>query len=162
MTTPNKYQKGKIYKIIPNDLTIDEPYIGSTTQLVTRRLKRHIGEYKRLKEGKVVKGTKVFTLFDKYGVDNCRVELIKYYPCLTKKELLTEEKLQIKLHPNAINEKSPIGRADHLVEKGTAHLRERYMCGCGVPSSIRHKARHERSVRHINWETYKDDVKEDS
>ena len=80
----NRYQNGKVYKIIAPDETI---YIGSTIQTLNERFGGHKRSFKALKSGKNIRGTTVFELFEKYGVEECRIELIEAYPCDSKKDL---------------------------------------------------------------------------
>jgi hypothetical protein len=75
------YSKGKIYRIVGGDSI----YIGSTTRNLRFRWAEHIYAYK--KGG----SRSVFELFNKYGVDNCRIELLEEYPCKTRQELHTRE-----------------------------------------------------------------------
>jgi hypothetical protein len=73
----NKYGRGKIYKICGGD----ECYIGSTVEpYLSSRLNGHRQSYKRWLDGKTNFITS-FNLFEKYGVENCKIELIENYPC---------------------------------------------------------------------------------
>jgi hypothetical protein len=85
------YNNGKIYKIEPIcDYEEGDIYIGSTTKkYLSDRMCDHRADYKRKKEGK--RGPNSFVLFDKYGVENCKIHLIMLYPCNTKDELLAKE-----------------------------------------------------------------------
>ena len=73
---PN-YSEGKIYKVWAKD----ECYIGSTVQTLPKRFHSH----------KKDKDTTVKNLFDKYGVENCKIELLELFPCGSKLELLKRE-----------------------------------------------------------------------
>lgn len=75
------YSKGKIYRIVGGDGV----YIGSTTRDLRFRWTEHTYAYK--KGG----SRSVFELFNKYGVDNCRIELVEEYPCTTRQELHRRE-----------------------------------------------------------------------
>ena len=84
----NRYEKGQIYKIV--DAGFNMCYIGSTTEPLSKRMERHRNYYKKyLETGKV--DTRVRLIFDKYGVENCKIILITDYPCNNKKELLRKE-----------------------------------------------------------------------
>lgn len=86
----NKYNNGRIYKIIDNNYT--ECYIGSTIERLCTRMSKHRFEYLQYKEGNKKKGkTTSHNLFDKYGLENCKIELIENYPCNSKEELLKRE-----------------------------------------------------------------------
>jgi hypothetical protein len=82
------YSKGKIYKIEAEGTA--EIYIGSTIKLLCQRMASHRSEYKRWKaSGKG--GCKSFDLFDKYGLENCKIVLIELYTCSCKAELERRE-----------------------------------------------------------------------
>lgn len=83
MEITNKYQNGKIYMIWSTEG--DNKYYGSTTQTLSMRMAGHRLVYK--------KGNKVSSslLFDKYGIENCKIELVLNYPCNSKEELNKKE-----------------------------------------------------------------------
>lgn len=82
----NKYQRGKIYKI--TDIGYNKCYIGSTTEELSQRMTKHRHAYKSQNERKKMNS---FQIFDEYGVENCKIEIIEYYPCNTKAELERRE-----------------------------------------------------------------------
>lgn len=75
---PN-YSKGKIYQVVSNNYEMR--YIGSTTQSLSIRF----GEHKRKRE------TTLNIIFDTYGVENCKIELIEEFPCQNKEQLTKRE-----------------------------------------------------------------------
>lgn len=77
---PN-YQDAKIYMIWSGD----DRYYGSTTQTLANRMAKHRTSYKR--------GTYTTShlLFNKYGVENCEIELVETYPCNNVEELTARE-----------------------------------------------------------------------
>ena len=86
------YSNGKIYKI---ELIIEHPeediYIGSTTkQYLSQRMDKHRSSYKCWKDLKINKFT-VFDLFDKYGIDNCKIYLLESVKANNKDELRARE-----------------------------------------------------------------------
>ena len=85
------YNNGKIYKIEPVcDHDEGDIYIGSTTKkYLADRMCDHRADFKR--QSKTKKTISSFTLFEKYGVENCKIYLILLYPCNTKDELLSKE-----------------------------------------------------------------------
>jgi hypothetical protein len=93
---------GRIYKIITQES--NDIYIGSTFQDLAQRFKRHKNHYKDWKKG-VFCNIAVFELFEKYGVDKCKMMLIKEYEVFDRLELEAREQLWInKLKPiNKIN-----------------------------------------------------------
>jgi len=103
-----KYQRGKIYKVV--DTSYTECYIGSSTQrFLCNRMASHRANYKLWKHNQYA-NCAVFSLFDKYGVDNCKIELIESYPCESLEELRRREGHWIKLE-ECIN-KRVAGRTD--------------------------------------------------
>ena len=76
----NKYQEGKIYKIICN--ITGEIYIGSTIQILEERLRIH----------KIDPTCISRTIIDRGDYE---MILIKNYPCNSKEELLWEERRQL-------------------------------------------------------------------
>ena len=91
----NIFHNGKIYKIF--SLLGEEVYYGSTCQKLSDRYDGHKSHYKRWKK-KTGWGTSVYQIFEKYGVDNCRIGLVEEYPCETRQELLTRENYYIQKH----------------------------------------------------------------
>ena len=95
-----KYQQTKIYKIepiCPHDE--GEVYIGSTTKkLLCSRWAGHVYEYRKT-TARVRQQTTVNILFDKYGLANCRIELLELYPCNSKDEQNKKESEYIRQMP---------------------------------------------------------------
>ena len=83
----NKYQNGKIYKIV--DVGYNSCYIGSTCESLSQRMARHRNKY--LYGSERDKGRRINSLFDEFGVENCKIELVEEYPCNNKMELLRQE-----------------------------------------------------------------------
>jgi hypothetical protein len=90
------YTNSKIYKI--TDITYTESYYGSTTQALSKRFGKHRSDYNIYKSS----GRRFYTsfiLFDKYGLENCKIELVEDYECKTKEELHKREGYWIKNNP---------------------------------------------------------------
>jgi ribosomal protein S27AE len=84
------YTNGKIYKVVSNDYKMT--YIGSTAQVrLCDRMSGHRQKYKSWKEGKYKKKVSIFDIFDIYGVENCKIELIEEYACNSKNDLERKE-----------------------------------------------------------------------
>jgi hypothetical protein len=93
------YQNGIIYRI-KNKYT-DECYVGSSTYTINRRFSKHKSKYKKYELHD--KWISSYYLFLKYGVENCYIELIKNFPCSSKKELEHEEGIITKQELNRVN-----------------------------------------------------------
>lgn len=118
---------GRIYKIIAGQT--DECYVGSTFNELKYRFKGHKGKYKELKNGKSTKSCSSFKLFDKYGIESCKMILIKEYEVVDRKQLEVYETLWIKkLKSN--NKTEPCGRflrkqnKKFYSEKNMEHLKQ--------------------------------------
>ena len=90
------YANGRIYKIEPIcEHDENEVYYGSTCQILCKRMDGHRNNYRSWKNGKTDK-INSFDLYEKYGVENCKIYLVELYPCETKEELFAREGYYIK------------------------------------------------------------------
>lgn len=111
------YSNGKIYKIEPiiehdeNDI-----FIGSTTkQYLSQRMENHRSSYKSFKnQNKNKLDCSLYTIFDKYGVENCRITLIEKVNVQTKDELLAKENYYIQ-NNKCINKLIPAKTKKELI-----------------------------------------------
>ena len=85
MDCDNKYQHGKIYKLTSSETT--DIYIGSTTQPLCKRLQEHKCDYNLYLKGKFC----YVSSYELVKYVDCKIELIKEYPCNNKNELEREE-----------------------------------------------------------------------
>jgi hypothetical protein len=82
------YQNGKIYSI--RSYQTELIYIGSTTQSLSKRLGKHISDYKN-----GVISSKELLKYDDYYI-----ELIELFPCNSREELLKQEGIHIRKNIN--------------------------------------------------------------
>ena len=139
----NKYQIGKIYQIV--DVGYTKCYIGSTTETLSQRMARHRVCFKDyLKRGG--KFTRSFSMFEEFGVENCKIELIENYACNSKEKLLKQEGLHIKAHDNCVN-KNIAGRTNQEYnEDETIKNRNQQRCRD-------YKAKHPEQMKQY-WKNY--------
>ena len=87
------YENSKIYKIIGN--VPNEPcYVGSTTKkYLSQRMTKHVGCYKEWLKSLRQNNKKImsFELFDKYGIENCKIILLEAVNVNSKDELRQKE-----------------------------------------------------------------------
>jgi hypothetical protein len=167
------YQQAKIYCIKVNTEEEYLPYVGSSCKrLLSQRMNQHRDDYKKWKNGKH-NFVSSFTLFEKYGIENCFIELIELFPCncndeLRKKErehiekmkcvnmdrpsITEEERVEYKKEWYDVNkkrllEKQKIYREEHK-EQICEKIKKRYVCECGVKSLLCNKARHNKTKKH--------------
>ena len=84
----NRYENGKIYFI--TDIAYTKYYYGSTTEPLKKRLERHRRYYEQYLNS-TYHFTSSFYLFNEFGIDNCKIELVENYPCKNKFELEARE-----------------------------------------------------------------------
>ena len=77
------YQQGKIYKIL--NTIDDEIYVGSTCEVLSRRMSHHRAPLKRNINCLIYKHMK------QLGVENFYIELIEDYPCERNEQLVKRE-----------------------------------------------------------------------
>lgn len=86
---PRNYQNARIYRLVSAS---GRQYIGSTTELLCRRMVGHRGKYKLWKQGKYPFMSS-FRLFDEEG--KVEIFLVENYPCESHEELLRRERYWI-------------------------------------------------------------------
>ena len=90
----NKYEKGKIYKI--TDVAYNDCYYGSTIEPLTKRMIHHKHKYFNQNTSQDTCVRSVNSIFNKYGFENCKIELVENFPCASKEELVKREGHYIK------------------------------------------------------------------
>lgn len=101
----NKYENGKIYKLV--DKTNDNKviYIGSTTQKLIRRINQH------KQKSRDKPDRKIYKYICNVGWDNIDIELIENYKCDSKTELELRERYYIELLKPDLNHVIPTRKA---------------------------------------------------
>jgi hypothetical protein len=79
----------------------DDEYIGSTTRPLSERMSKHRTAFKG---GGIGRCSSIKTLFDKHGIENCKIELIEDYPC-ERKEQLDKREGEIQRERTCVNMK---------------------------------------------------------
>lgn len=87
------YGNGKIYKVEPVCEHVEgEIYIGSTTErYLSRRMDKHRSGYKLWQNNGTGGHVRSYDLFDKYGIENCRIILLETVHANSKDELESRE-----------------------------------------------------------------------
>jgi flagellar biosynthesis component FlhA len=141
MEPENKYHQAKIYKI--TDINYTKMYIGSTTQPLCKRFADHKKTYIR---NQYKSSSSI--IFQEFGIENVKIELIAEVKCENKDQLLQIEGKHIR--ENKCVNKNVAGRTqkeyDQLPErkqkrkeyreknkeKEEAKNKEIYVCECGM------------------------------
>ena len=69
-------------------------YIGSTCAKLSQRMERHGADCKIYVGGKK-HVTTAYKIFNEYGKENCKLDLVANYPCHSKQALLKQEGVHI-------------------------------------------------------------------
>ena len=162
------------------DIAYTKFYYGSTYENLQKRFWRHKHIYKDYLQGKNSYIHSICLLFDEFGVDNCKIELVELYPTTSKIELLQREGHYIK-NNDCIN-KVVAGRTsaeyyqdnkEQCVkwnkdwhsknrEKANQRKRENYKknidtltstihCDCGSQFQYQNKSHHYKTKKHQNY-----------
>jgi hypothetical protein len=167
------YANSKVYKIeainaIDGDTDI---YIASTTKFyLSERMVCHRRDYIQWKNGNPkIRNITSFYVFDKYGVENCRIVLLEKFPCTSRDELHARESLFIrslkcvnKVIPNRTREEYRLENKEHLLQKDREYyhkniiaIKERKseptLCECGKSIARCGMAKHKRTKAHIDF-----------
>lgn len=153
----NKYQRGKIYKIVCNQT--NKCYIGSTCEpSLARRLSGH-----KLKYNIYLKTNTYYTTsFEILQNNNYDIVLIENYPCNSKNELHARERHWIetlecvnKVIPKRTRAEYRVATKEHIKqyyqdnrEKIRLKCSQPYQCACGNVLTYEHKSRHFKTKKH--------------
>jgi len=165
MTEVNKYNHSKIYKICSNKT--DKIYIGSTTQILAKRLHEHVKRYKHY----LKTNTCYITSIEIIKLEDYYIVLIEECNYNNKQQLLKREGEIIKLNINNVVNKIIAGRTknehyndnkekileyhkqyfidnkEELLEK----QKKPFTCVCGAIFEINYKSQHNKTNKHINY-----------
>ena len=172
-----KYDNSKIYKIEPLNIENEgDIYIGSTTKRkLSERMANHRYLYKKWKNGDNHK-LMSFDIFDKYGIENCKIILIESISCEDKDALIAREQHYIRLM-NCVNKRVEGRSTLEYRNEHKAHKKEydsqyrienkqkinkqkntyyydvlknkEYICDCGCKMKQLSKYDHLKSKRHL-------------
>mgnify|MGYP003661812610 CR=1 FL=1 len=141
----NKYQQGKIYKIVCN--ITSEVYYGSTRETLNRRLAKHIRNNSCICRNIIERG-------------DYKIELVKDYPCNNQYELEEEEGKYIRENecinitiPHRTKKEWYQDNKEKILEKQKEKILEKVKCECGVISTKKHLSRHQKSMKCIKIKT---------
>jgi len=154
------YLNGKIYKITNN--VNDYIYIGSTIKSLNQRFSEHKSNYKLYLNEKN-RNVSSYKLFDKYDIENCRIELIENFPCDNRTELEQQESVYInKNKAFCVNNNIP-GRTQkqYIIDNkeklkqykidNKYKFKQKIKCDyCGGKFTFANKSIHYKTKKHLN------------
>jgi ribosome-interacting GTPase 1 len=170
------YTNGKVYKIEPTVEMLDEGdiYIGSSAkEYLSQRMDTHRRDYKQWKKGNA-SYTKMssYNLFDKYGVDNCKITLLEVCSCNSRDELIARESHYIRTM-KCVNKIVPDRKMKEWKEDNKEHIaiqskewnaknqKINFECECGAIFSRAGIARHLRTKNHLKFVAENKSTEED-
>jgi hypothetical protein len=158
----NKYQRGKIYKLVCNKTGLT--YYGSTIQTLKKRLWAHINNnncYSKviianndyniiLLEEYPCNSLKELQLRERYYTENNNC-VNRYVPSRTKKEWLEETGYNATYYYE--NQEKILQQKKEYLEKNRDKINSKrtevLICECGCEYTYGHSARHRKTKRHI-------------
>ena len=166
------YANGKVYMIEPTVERLDEGdiYIGSSAkEHLSQRMCEHRLQYNKWTDGRKVGKFSSYDLFDKYGVENCKITLLEVCSCNSRDELTSRESHYIRTL-KCVNKCVPGRtrieyRADNreyiLNDKKNYRAANResialnrkipFECECGSICRKEDKTRHYRTDKHLEY-----------
>ncbi len=169
---PIKYENGKIYKIVCN--ITGDIYVGSTTkQYLSQRLTKHKSNYRDYLNGRSNRYITSFKILENNNYDIILLENVnsnnkdelrsreRYYietlkcvnkvvPKRTMQEYKHDHKEQIKEYYQKNKERIlAIQKENYSIKK--EYYFDKIQCSCGGRYSLHHKARHEKTKKHLDY-----------
>lgn len=133
-----------VYKITGGDLC----YIGSTIKSVNHRWIGHKHSYNFWKSGGKISHCRSFDIFDKFGIENCKIELLEEAETLKDRERFHIQNT-VCVNRNVPNRTKKEYYQDNQI-KLLEKKKEVVDCICGGKYTLTHKARHYNSKKHIS------------
>jgi len=121
MTELNRYENGKIYKLVSNHT--DKIYIGSTCkERLCQRLAKHKEHYKRW----LITNTNFLTSFELFKLGDVEIILLENVNCRTKDELHAKEREYIEKYKDIIlNKNIPLRTVKEYREQNKDKIKEK-------------------------------------
>lgn len=142
---------GRVYKIICAQS--NNVYIGSTFNTLRDRWRDHKNRYLEYIKNNS-RTISIHNYFDKYGIDNFKIILIKEYEVVDRNHLETKEQLWLNKLKNiniqcAFNPFRRSKKMEYQIRKEKMNIR--YECECGSSYYARHKYKHLKTKKHQNY-----------
>lgn len=144
--TMDKYEHGKIYKII--SANTQYVYIGSTCQPLSQRMSGHRASYRQHFDG----SGRYLSSFEILKYPDAKIILIENFPCKSRDELRAREQFYVeKNRENVVNVSNVVGNNSRLCGFMWARnmSEDCYLkCECGDQVSKGHLKKHVKTERH--------------
>ena len=150
MSSTEKYQHGKIYKLYSRDVNQNESeemgvYIGSTIKTLERRLTLHKADCKRyLRTNKLWKSSCQIISRGGYAI-----KLLEEYPCTSKLELLMREQHWMDKE-KCVNKIRAYLSPENRVKQRRKNRSRIIKCTCGLSIKMSNRPQHLKTKKHMN------------
>jgi hypothetical protein len=148
---------GRIYKIEPKcqECDIGDVYFGATCRNIDVRYKEHIKKYLAYKGGRPqYKFVSSYTLFEKYGIENCRIVVME--------EVVYEDVMQVRMLENnyivnnlCVNQRDSVMDLQKRKAKKKIYFKEwkriKHQCDCGGCYTNKRKVEHMNTNKHRKY-----------
>jgi len=153
------YNNAKIYKIIPiNGDDESDIYFGSTTkEFLSQRMVYHRHDYRKWKNGKH-HYCSIYAMFEKHGIENCKIVLLENVNANSKDEMLAREAYYIR-NFKCINKNIPLRKVNEFMheynmknkEKIEEKRKVKVTCECGSICRKDGLREHKKTKKHIDF-----------
>lgn len=146
---------GRIYKIEPKceECEIGDVYYGATCRNIDVRYKEHIKKYLAYKKGNS-NFLSSYTIFDKYGTENCRIVMME--------EVVYENIMELRMLENnyivnnlCVNQRDSIMDLQKRKQKKKEFFkiwkRIKNKCDCGGCYTNKNKKEHKKTTKHQKY-----------
>jgi len=143
------YAKTIIYKIVCNDLNIEDCYVGHTTDF-TKRKSSH--KFSCNTETHRTYNLKVYQMIREHGGwDNWIMVEIEKFPCADVNEAKERERHWYEITNSSLNARSPYKRLvnDSERSKKWRETNKDFVCTCGIKTTRGNIYRHKKTEYHI-------------
>jgi len=126
-------------------------YYGSTIQTLMERWWLHKSNFNTWKKGGKI--CACFKLFDEYGIDNFRIELVEDYPCDNDEQLRMKEQEYLDANECVNEQRAYISPEDTRIQMRKYYLEhqaEKVVCECGRELSKGGLPRHRKTAYHLS------------
>ena len=173
---PIDYSKTIMYKLVCKDLSINELYVGHTTDFKTRK-NSHKNNCNNINDSKKYNINVYQFIRENGNWDNWDMIKIEDYPCLTKLDAEKRERELIEALNAILNSNIPSrtkkeynkdnrelileykkeyrennqDKIKEYRENNQDKIKEKFICDCGGRFTYSHKSRHLKSQSHLNY-----------
>ena len=146
---PINYDNTIFYKLVCKDTNVKECYVGHTTEFTNRKCS-HKGRCTN--PNNVKYNYRIYQIIrENGGWDNWDMVMIEQRSCANLMEATKIERQHYESSQLPVNNNIPAGTLEEWREANKNKQFGKMTCACGGVCAYKHKKRHERSLRHIEY-----------